>query len=207
MRRFSKTGIIVSAVIGVLVFFGPFDSDRAFGQPPPPGAPVKVLNTPLPVTDAALQEIIRAMTFPVADPKRDEFTVALTTNGTSAFAGANIVLQSEAIVETVAALCSTQILVDANGNEKGYLAIRTPMGPGPSQIAASTPTGISNTLTLSSGLLGYWSLSLFPTGATQLFMPPTAVGYPVGKNFRIDTWTSLGQGVTCSVSIVVRYIQ
>jgi hypothetical protein len=203
MSVVGRMGFTVLAVVGVLAFFGPFDTSRAFGA-----APVTVTNTPLPVRDADLQEIIRAGIH-VADSKRDTFTVVLTLGENAGVAGANIVLPFAAIVETVAAACSPQILVDytSGGPGSGMLTLQTQTGLGPNQITANVPSGVSNTQTLNTGLFGNWSLSPVPTGTAQLFMPPTAVGYPVGKYFTLYTWTPAGQEYTCSISVVVRYTQ
>ena len=204
MSRFSGMGFIVLAVIGVVAFFSPFDANGAIVEVRP-GAPVTVMNTPLPVRDAELQEIIRAGISVGDGAKRDDFTVVLTLGQNSGIAGANIVLPSPAIVETLAALCSPQILVDviegSVGN--GVLTLQTP-GPGPNQIAAELPSGVSNAVTLNPGLSGNWPLSPFPNGTWQFFMPPTAVGYPVGTKFTLYTSTPPGM-YTCSISVVVRY--
>ena len=56
MSRFTKTGVILLAVAGVLSFSSPFDNGQVFaqttsaqGKPAPSATPVNVMNTPLPV--------------------------------------------------------------------------------------------------------------------------------------------------------------
>jgi hypothetical protein len=191
MSRFSNTVFIVFAVIGVLAFLGPFDATRAFGEP---GIPVKVVNTPLPVTDVAY--------------KRDDFTVTIPLDSMTGIGGAVIGLPSAAIVETVAASCQSDRVT-------GYLTIQTKTQT-PQGLTAASPQGVPDPPKLNSVLLGYWALLPFPididiSGLSAAYMPPTAVAYPVGTQFTlyvtVPPVNPPVSGANCSVSIVLRYIQ
>jgi hypothetical protein len=155
---------------------------------------VTVTNTPLPVS--------------LTDSKRDNFTVTLPLSEVG-IGGAIIGLSSAAIVETVSAYC--QCTSDSGA---GYVTIQTKTAQTPPGLTATPASGVPYSPTLNSGLLGYWPLSPFPipidiSGYSAVFMPPTAVGSPVGTEFTlyVTATPQTASGAKCFVSLVLRYVQ
>ena len=97
-RNFSKCGLIVLVVLALVSFYF---ASPAVAQVKDPSLPVKVTNTPLPVTVPAASRDMFTLQFYVAGGESP------ATN----YAGAHVNLPKPAIIETVSALCDVNALI------------------------------------------------------------------------------------------------
>jgi hypothetical protein len=200
MNRFRRTGLIAFAVGVVLVFLGPLDSTRAYGQ-----------GSRAPASEQKQQGPVVATLMPLPlQPAREQVDVVLTVPAppsTSRFSTAIVSLRVPGVIESVAADCD---VVPVSPVLMGGKAGGGPVSPPRLSLATFQPnTATVSTLTGKAVLLNSQQQNLALTSssptfwASRIYVPITRLDMPCGTQF--DVTLDAPPGSTCRTHLIVRY--